>query len=171
MRAKALKFHMRIFSIRTFPWVPSFLPCGLILRSGLRFEYFDQVNARALIFYMNIPCDKTSPWVLLFFTLWPWGLTHYFENFNLTNNFWTVRARALIFHMSIPCDKTFPWVPLFFLPCYLKLGVWPIFWKLTFVQWMLELWYSTWVFVVSRPFSVYQHFYPVTLILEFDLIL
>ena len=45
-------------------------------------------------------------------------------NFNLANNFWTVSARALIFHMNIPCDKIFPWVP-----CDLKLGVWPIFWK------------------------------------------
>ena len=36
------------------------------------------MNARALIFHINIPCDKTFPWVPLFFTLWPWSLTHFF---------------------------------------------------------------------------------------------
>ena len=58
---------------------------------------------------MNIPCDKTFHWVPLFFTLWPWpwSLTHFWVNFNLANNFWTVNARAFIFHMNIPCDKTF----------------------------------------------------------------
>ena len=64
--------------------------------------------------------------VPLFFTLspWPWSLTHFLENFNLANNFWTVSARALIFHMSIPCYKTLPWVPLFF-------TLWPWPWSLT----------------------------------------
>ena len=61
--------------------------------------------------FMSISRDKTFLWVPLFLTLWPWpwSLTHFFENFKLANNFWTVSARALIFHMSIPCDKTFPW--------------------------------------------------------------
>ena len=38
-------------------------------------------------------------WLPLFFTLWPWpwSLTHFFENFNFANNFWTVSARALMF--------------------------------------------------------------------------
>ena len=68
------------------------------------------------LFYMNIPCDKTFLWVPLYLTLWPcpWSLTHFWVNFNLANNFWTVSARALIYHMSIPCDKTFPWFHNFF---------------------------------------------------------
>ena len=85
-------------------------------------------------------------------------------NFNLANNFSTVRARALIFHMSIPCDKTFLWIPLF-------LTLWPWPWRLTyflktltlwisFEQWVLELWYYTWVFLVIRPFSGYHYFWP-----------
>ena len=85
-------------------------------------------------------------------------------NFNLANNFWTVSARALIFHMSIPCDKTFPWIPLFF-------TLWPWPWSLTyfcktltllitFEQWVLELWYFTWVFLVIRPFCWYLTFWP-----------
>ena len=36
---------------------------------------------------------------------------------------------------------------------------------ITFEQWMLELWYFTGVFLVTRPFRCYQHFLP----LEFNL--
>ena len=86
------------------------------------------------------------------------------KNFNLANNFWTENARALIFHMSIPCDNTFPWVPLFF-----TLWPWPSslthFLKtltllITFEQWVLELWYFTWVFFVMRPFCGYHYLLP-----------
>ena len=88
--AKALIFHMSIFSIKTFLWVPTFLTLWP-WSSGLHFEYFDPVNkiwivsARALIFHMNIACDKifvlvlnlfsigTFPWVPTFLTLWPWS--------------------------------------------------------------------------------------------------
>ena len=86
-----------------------------------------------------------------------------FKNFNLVNNFWTVSSKALIFHMSIPCDKTFQWVPLFF-----TMWPWPscliYFLKtlnllITFEQWVLELWYFTWVFLVIRPFSGYHYFF------------
>ena len=83
-------------------------------------------------------------------------------NFSLANNFWTVSATAFIFHMSIPCDKTFSWVPLF-------LTLWPGPWSLTnflktlallitFEQWVLELWYFTWIFPVIRPFRGYHYF-------------
>ena len=69
--------------------------------------------------------------------------------------------------MGIFSGKTFPWVPTI-----LTLGVWPTFLKLTLVitfdQWVLELWYFTWMFPVARPFCVYSHFYPVTLTLELD---
>ena len=41
---------------------------------------------------------------------WPYdldlGVWPFFENFNLTNNFWTVRSRAFILHMIISCDNT-----------------------------------------------------------------
>ena len=82
---------------------------------------------------------------------------------NFASYFWTVSARALIFHMNIPCDKTFSWVPLFF-------TLWPWPWSLThflkktltlliaFEQWVLELWYFTWVFLVIRPFHGYHYF-------------
>ena len=115
------------------------------------------VSARALIFHINIPCDKTFLWVPFFFyrdlDLGVWSI---FWNFKLANNFWTVSARALIFHTSIPCDKTFPWVLLFLtlwsspwsLTNFLKALTLPI----TFEQWVLELWYFPWVFLVIRPF-------------------
>ena len=75
---------------------------------------------------------------------------------NLANNFWTVSVTALIFHMNNPCDDTFPWIPLFF-----TLWPWPWSWThflktltllITFKQWVLELWYFTWIFSVIRPF-------------------
>ena len=41
---------------------------------------------------------------------WPYdldlGVWPFFENFDLTNNFWTVRSRAFILHMIISCDNT-----------------------------------------------------------------
>ena len=100
-------------------------------------------------------------------TLWP-SLTlefdPFFENFILAYNFWTVSARALMFHMSIPCDKTFSWIPLFF-----TLWPWPRslthFLKtlpllITFEQWVLEHWYYTWVFLVTRPFCGWHYLWP-----------
>ena len=81
--------------------------------------------------------------VPLFFILWPWCLTLFFENFNLPYNFWTVSLRAFIFHMNSSCDKTFSCLPWF-------LTLWPrpwsftCFWKtltflITFEQWELKL--------------------------------
>ena len=88
----------------------------------------------------------------------------FLENFNLANNFLTMSARALIFHRCIPCDKTFHWLPLFF-------TLWPWPWSLihflktltllvTFEQWVLELWFLPWVFLVIRPFWGYHYFWP-----------
>ena len=67
--------------------------------------------------------------------------------------------RALIFH------KIFPWVPLLFLT------LWPRPWSLThffktltllitFEQWVLELLYCTWAFLVTRSSYWYQDFCP-----------
>ena len=39
---------------------------------------------------------------------------------------------------------------------------------ITFEQWVLELWYFTWIFLVIRLFREYHYFLPVTLTLEFD---
>ena len=82
-----------------------------------------------------------------------------FWNFNPAYNFLAVSARTFIVHINIPCDKTFPWIPLFFT---LDLGVWPIFehfyLHITFKQWVLELWYFTWIFRVIRPFRWYHYF-------------
>ena len=125
---------------------------------------FWTVSALALIFHMSIPCDKAFPWVPLIFYPLTLEFDPFFENFNLGNNFWTVSTRALIFHMSIPCDKAFPWVPTI-----LILWSWP--WSLTsflkiltllrrFELWVLEFIHFTWIFVVAKSFSEYQHFSP-----------
>ena len=41
---------------------------------------------------------------------------------------------------------------------------------ITFEQWVLELWYFTWVFLMVIPFRGYLFFATVTLTLEFDLL-
>ena len=83
---------------------------------------------KAQKFLLSIPCDKTFPWAPFFLTLWPWPwiLTHFFKNFNLAINFWTVSAN-LINLLSISCVKAFPWVPLFFYPVTLTLEFYPFF--------------------------------------------
>ena len=93
MSAKALIFHMSIFSIRTFPLVPTFVT--LILESGLHFEYLDPVNkiwrvisARALIFHMNIACDKIFVLVLNLLTL---TFDHLKKKIDIGYNFWKIR--------------------------------------------------------------------------------
>jgi hypothetical protein len=80
------------------------------------------------------------------------------ENFNLGSFiFWMACIRILIFHMSICCDKNFPQVPS-------GLTLWPWPWCLMYIlktltihisfDWyVLELWYFTWVFVVTRWFQ------------------
>ena len=51
----------------------------------------------------------------------------FFQNFKLSNNFWTVSARALIFHMSISLP----------IPTFLTLLPWP--WSLTYFLKILTL--------------------------------
>ena len=97
MSARALIFH--------------FYPVTLTLEIDSFSNFNHLMSARALIFHMSILCDKTYPWIPLFFTLWPWpwSLTHFFENFNIANKFWTVSGslRAFKLHISISCDKIF----------------------------------------------------------------
>ena len=95
---------------------------------------FWTVSSRALIFHISIPCDKTFQWVPFFFYSFTYTFEFdpflNFENFNLSNNFWTVVALELcyltrIFLVIRPFRRYH-----YFLPCDLNLGVWPIFWKL-----------------------------------------
>ena len=127
-----ITFEQWVLELWYFTWV------FLVIRPSRGYHYF-------------LSCD-------LDLGVWPTYL-----KLNLAYNFWTVSARALIFHMSITCDKTFSWVPLFF-------TLWPWPWSLihflktwtlliTFEQWVLELWYFTWVFLVIRPFCEYHYFF------------
>ena len=47
---------------------------------------------------------------------------------------------------------SWPWILTNFLKTYSLL--------ITFEQWMLELWYFTWVYSVTRPFRGFQHRLP-----------
>jgi hypothetical protein len=102
------------------------------------------------------PCD---------FDLGVWPICH-IENFNLNYIFWMICSRILIFHMSVSSDKTFPWIPT-------DLTLWPWPWCLTYIlktltmhiyfEWymyVLGLWYFTWMFVVTSPFSEDQQVWP-----------
>ena len=87
-------------------------------------------------------------------TLWPWCLTYFLNTFNLVKNFWTGSASVYTYHMNICSGKVFPWVPTFFitlwpwnLTCFLK----TLTFLKTFEQWVLELWYFTWIFYETRP--------------------
>ena len=126
------------------------------------------MSVRALIFHMSISCDKTFQLEPTFLILWhwSWSLTHLLKTWTLLTvyDIWTMSVRALIFHMSISCDKTFPLVPTFLI-------LWHWSWSLThllktltllitFEQWVLELKYFTWVFLMTTHFRVYQHFLP-----------
>ena len=129
------------------------------------------MSAGAFIFHVNIPCDKTFPWVPLFFTLWPLKFDPFLENFNIAYNFWTVSARVLMLYMGIPCDKTFAWVPFFFtlFPSPLSLTHFLNFENFNlsnnFWQWVLVLWYFTWIFPVIRPVHGYYYVLPCDLYL------
>ena len=155
-------FHMSIPCEKTFPWVSFiFYSVTLTLEFDPFLENFNlpnnfwTVSARSFTFYMSIPCDKTFPWLPLLLPL-TFEFELYFVNFNLPNSFWTVSARSLIFHMSKHCDKTFP-KKQFFSPVTLTLEFDPFCLKtltllITFEQWVLELWYFTWAFLVIRLF-------------------
>ena len=75
-------------------------------------------------------------------------------NINHVNYFWTLSAWASIFQMK------------FFVTRPLRVTLWPWHWSLTHFlktltlpitskQWVLELWYSPWVFLVTKPFCGY----------------
>ena len=115
-----ITFEQWVLELRYFTWI---FP---VIRCFCGYHYY---------FFLFLPVTLTLE------------LDPFFENFNLSNNFWTVSVRALIFHMSIPCDKSFLWVPLFF-----TLWLWPLTLLITFEQRGLEFWYFTWVFLVIRPF-------------------
>ena len=88
----------------------------------------------------------------------------FLENFNLNYNFLTVNAGAWIFYINILCDETFLWAPEKKVNIHTHVSnLWPwprnltYFLKtftllITFQQWMLELWYFTWIFPVIRSF-------------------
>ena len=97
------------------------------------------------------------------------------KKINLGYNVWTKRDRGFILQVCIFCGKTFLSVPK-----VLTLGPWPwlltYFWKkltlaITLKPKEIELSYYRCIFLVARPFCLYQKFDPVTLTLTFDLLL
>ena len=78
------------------------------------------------------------------------AVDQFFENFNLTTNFWAVSARALmhVFHMCILCDNIFPLVPNIFYPVTLTFEI-----GLLFENFNLATNYKQWVqeFHLNNP--------------------
>ena len=117
-------------------------------------------------------------WVPLFLTLWPWpySLTYFFKTLTLLITFEQWDSAWLLWyftcHWVFYSSKPFR-VYKHFWHCDLDLGIWPFLWKkpfyllinVTFKQWVLEIWYFIWVFLVTEPFQENQHIsYP-----DFDL--
>ena len=119
---------------------------------------------------MNIPCDKTFPWVPLFFTLWPRSLTHFLT---LLITFEQRVLELWYFTWVFLVIRPFPGF-IIFDTVTLTLDFDPFFENLliTFEQWVLELWISLMNIPCDTTFPwVPLFFYPVTLTLEFDLLL
>jgi hypothetical protein len=169
---RALIFHMSISCDMTFLWVPKFLtlwlwPRCLTYLLTYSKHVFWLVGTRALTFHMSVPCNKTFSWVQKNLTLWLWlwYLTYLLKTLTLAISFkWYVCTRTLIFNTSVSSDQTFPWVPT-------DLTLWPRPWCLTYIiktltlpisfeLYVLGLWYFTWVFVVTNPFSGCQQVWP-----------
>ena len=107
----------------------------------------------------QIVCVVFVPSVILSFWKYVWNLI-------LANNSWTVRDRTLIFQRAFLLATSFRGHQ-HFLPCDLDLEVWPtciynkaITLLITFEQWVLKLWYFTWVFYETRLFRGYRQIWP-----------
>jgi hypothetical protein len=133
---------------------------------------FQMVCTTMLIFHMSVLCDNIFSCVPNILTLWPLCLTYLLKTLTLPVTFkWYVHCtRMLIFHMSLSCNKIFSWVPNFFDLVTLTLMFDPLIKNLTlaitFKWYVLECWYFTWVFLVTRFFHGYQHFWPCDLDLD-----
>jgi hypothetical protein len=112
------------------------------------------VCTRALIFHTSI---VTRPFCG-YKNSWPCDLDLGIWSTNHGSIFWMLCTRTLIFHMSVSSDKTFLWIPTDF-------TLWP--WCLTYIrktltmlilfeEYVLGLWYFTWMFIVTIPCSGYQ---------------
>ena len=122
------------------------------------------MSVRTLIFHMSIPSDNTFPLVPTFFALWPlpWSLTY------------LLKTLTLLFYMNILLDKISQRVPTI-------LTSWPWPRRLTyflktlnllinFEQWVIELWYFTWVFYETKTPSGTNNVDLVILTLEFGVL-
>ena len=104
-------------------------------------------------------------------TIWPWDLDldflPTFEKPNLGHNFWTKIDRAFILHTCISCGKTFLLKPeivtLWQSTLTFDLLLKKLNFALTFEPKEIGLSYLAWIFLVARPFCLYQYFDQMTL--------
>ena len=109
----------------------------------------------------NSMCVLCVSSVILSFWKYVWNLI-------LAYNSWTVRARTLIFQRAFLLAISFRGHQHFYhviltLKFYKKV----INLLITFEQWVLKLWYFTWVFYETRPFRGYRQIWPFDLDLGF----
>ena len=126
-------------------------------------------SARALVFHMNIIRYMTFPWVPTI-NFWPYD--HYlgawptfWKTFSHSKSVWTVSACVYAFDMIIFSGNSFPWVSTFFFNSVTLIMESYYFFKTltflkTFEQWVLKLWYSTWIFYETMHSPGNQHFWP-----------
>ena len=81
IRKAHLSLRMIIPCEKTFPWFHYFWHCDLDL--GV-WPIFLKTSTMLKTWYFT---DKTFLWVALFFTLWPWSLTHFLKDLTLLKTF------------------------------------------------------------------------------------
>ena len=99
-------------------------------------------------FYISSLCDKT--YLGLPFTFKQWVLQFRPNDVSLEY----FERQVLSMETNIIDLWPLPWILAYFLET-LTLSI-------TFQQWVVELWYFIWTFIVTRPFHWYQHFLPMT---------
>ena len=157
MSTRALLFHISIPCDKTLTWTPIYVtrdpwPWSVtyIFTLLITFEKW-VLELSCLIFHFSIHCDKTFHQYQRFWLCdLDLGVDQFFENFNLTTNFWAVSARALmhVFHMYILCDNIFSLVPNIFDPVTLTFEI-----GLLFENFNLATNYKQWVqeFHLNNP--------------------
>ena len=163
---------------------PYFLPCDLDLGVWLIFW-----RKKTLTLFTTFVQWLLELWylTLVFFVIRPSRGYHYFRPCDLDLGVWPIFWKTLTllitfeqwvlelwyFHMSIIWDKKSPWsstnnfylvtLTLVFDLLYENL----LTLLITMELWGLELWYVTWVFLVTEPIHGYQYFLPCDLDLVF----
>ena len=165
MNVRTMIFHMSIPSDNTFPLVPTVFALW-----PLPWSLTYLLKTLTLLFYMNILLDKISQRVPTILTSWPWPrrLTYFFKTLNLLINFeqWVIELwyfTWVFYETKTPSGTNnvdLVILTLWSWPLSLAYFLKTLILLITFEEWVLELWYFTWIFLVIRSICWYLTFWP-----------